>query len=105
MNVETRTISVSFDSPSGTLNALRNMLEQTVDSTPDRTDRIPAHLRDWQQVVIVDSVSGRAQYIARLISAAGYRTLVVGSALDAYTSFLQGTLIPIVVLLSSEDAA
>ncbi|MGH2497664.1 MAG: protein kinase domain-containing protein [Ktedonobacteraceae bacterium] len=105
MNVETRDISVSFDQPSRTLNALRNALEQTVDAPLARSDRVAAPSRDGQQVVIVDSVSERAQYIARLVSASGYRPFVAGSALDAFTAFLQGSLIPIVVILSSEDAA
>ena len=105
MNVETRNISVSFDSPSRTLNALRSVLEQIIDAPAARTGRLPAPLRDGQQVVIVDSVSRRAQYIAWLVSTAGYRPFVVGSALDAYTSFLQGSIIPIVVILSGEDTA
>ena len=105
MNVETRDISVSFDQPSRTLNALRNALEQTVDAPLARSNRVAAPSRDGQQVVIVDSVNGRAQFIARLVSAAGYRPFVAGSALDAFTAFLQGSLIPVVVILSSEDAA
>src|SRR5579859_1952198 len=105
MNVETRNIAVSFDSPSRMLNTLRSALEQNVDAPVTRTERLPAPLRNEQQVVIIDSISRRAEYIARLISAAGYRPFVAGSALDTYTAFLQGSIIPIAIILSSEDAA
>ena len=105
MNVETRDISVSFDQPSRTLNALRTALEQTVDAPVVRTHRLPVPSHDGRQVVIVDSVSERAQFIARLVSAAGYRPFVVNSALDAFTAFLQGSIIPGVIIISSEDAA
>src|SRR5579859_1432565 len=105
MNVETRNIAVSFDSPSRMLNTLRSALEQSVDAPVTRTERLPAPLRNGQQVVIIDSLSRRAEYIARLISAAGYRPFVAGSALDAYTAFLQGSIVPIAIILSPEDAA
>ncbi|HEY6542384.1 MAG TPA: hypothetical protein VIZ18_15680, partial [Ktedonobacteraceae bacterium] len=105
MNVETRNIAVPFDSPSRTLNALRSVLEQAVDAPVTRTDRLPTPLRNGQQVVIIDSMSRRAEYIAWLIAAAGYRPFVIASALDAYTAFLQGSFIPIAIILSSEDTA
>lgn len=105
MNVETRNIAVSFDSPGKMLNTLRSALEQTADAPVTRTNRLPAPLRNGQQVLIIDSTSRRAEYIARLVSAAGYRPFVAGSALDAYTAFLQGSIIPIAIILSSEDAA
>ncbi|HET9999983.1 MAG TPA: protein kinase [Ktedonobacteraceae bacterium] len=105
MNVETRDISVSFDQPSRTLNALRTALEQTADASTAHTGRLPVPSHDGRQVVIVDSVSERAQFIARLVSVAGYRPFVAGSALDAFTAFLQGSIIPVVIIISSEDAA
>ena len=105
MNVETRNLAVSFDSPGRMLNTLRSALEQTVDAPRTRTERLPAPLRNEQHVVIIDSFSRRAEYIARLISAAGYRPFVAGSALDAYTAFLQDTIIPIAIILSPEDTA
>ena len=105
MNVETRNIAVSFDSPSRMLNTLRGALEQSIDVPVTRTERLPAPLWNGQQVVIIDSLIRRAEYIARLISAAGYRPFIVGSALDAYTAFLQGSIIPIAIILSPEDAA
>lgn len=104
MNAETRNIAVSFDSPGRMLNALRSALEQTIDAPRTRTDRLPAPLRHGQQVVIIDSISRRAEYIARLISAAGYQPFVAGSALDAYTAFLQGLIVPIAIILSPEEA-
>lgn len=105
MNVETRNIAVSFDSPGRTLNILRSVLEQSIDAPVTRTDRLPAPLRSGQQVVIIDSLSRRAEYIARLVSAAGYRPFVANSALDAYTAFLQDSIIPIAIILSPDDAA
>lgn len=105
MNVETRDISVSFDQPSRTLNALRTALEQIAGASIAHTGRLPVSSHDGRQVVIVDSVSERAQFVARLVSAAGFRPFVAGSALDAFTAFLQGSIIPIVLIISSEDAA
>lgn len=104
MNVETRNIAVSFDSPGRMLNTLRSALEQTIDAPRTRTDRLPAPFRNGQQVVIIDSISRRAEYIARLISAAGYQPFVADSALDAYTAFLQGLIVPIAIILSPEEA-
>lgn len=104
MNVETRNVSVSFDQPDRVLSTLRTVLQQTLASPPAWAAGI-LPLRDWHRVVIVDTVAKRAEYIAQVVTAAGYSPLVTTSVVDAYTQFLQKSFLPIVIIFGQEQAS
>ncbi|TMD52424.1 MAG: hypothetical protein E6I93_09705 [Chloroflexi bacterium] len=102
MNVETRNVSVSFDQPDRVLSTLRTVLQQTLDSPPAWAAGI-LPLRNWHRVVIVDTMAKRAEYIAQVVTAAGYSPLVTTSVVDAYTQFLQESFLPIVIIFGQEQ--
>jgi hypothetical protein len=54
-------------------------------------------------VFVIDSDTEQANYIANLLSTAGYRPMVVASALDAFTLFLQGSFVPFAMVTAQED--
>jgi hypothetical protein len=54
--------------------------------------------------LIVDSQRERGQYIAQLLSSAGYWPFVTLTSLDAYTLFLQGSFLPFAIILCENSA-
>jgi hypothetical protein len=58
-----------------------------------------------RRVLIVDSQRERGQYLAQLLSSAGYWPFVALTSLDAYTLFLQGSFHPFAIILSENGAS
>ena len=104
MNAETRDLALSFDRPNAVLNTLRSMLKLALDS-PQAWAAGILPLRDWHRVMIIDADGRRAQYLAQLVSVAGYRSQLAVGTLDAFTLFLRGSFVPAVILVSQEEAA
>ena len=104
MTVETHEVILSFDQPGDTRNPLLSILQQLHKRPVEKTSRATA-LLSAQKVLIVDSQQGRAQYIAQLLSSAGFWPFVAPTSLDAYTLFLQGSFHPFVIILCEEGAA
>ncbi len=55
------------------------------------------------KVLIIDANTVRADSIAMLINASGYRAINVATALDAFTLFLKGSYIPQAIILNLEQ--
>ena len=104
MTVETHEVVFSFDQPGDMRNPLLSTLQQLL-NRPLAKDSRAAALLGAQRVLVVDSQQERAQYIAHLISSAGYWPFVAPTPLDAYTLFLQGTFHPFAIILSEDSAA
>jgi hypothetical protein len=103
MNAEAQHIPVPLDQPYRALQILRAAIQQKLDQAPSRLSAFPT-LREGQRVVIVDRESGRAQFIARLISGAGYQPFMTDTTLTAYTCYLQGSFIPLVMILTENNS-
>src|SRR5579885_3672822 len=101
MTVETHEVVFSFDQPGDARHPLLSILQQLLNRPLARDSRAAALLGS-QRVLIVDSQQERAEYIAPLLSTAGYRPFVAPTPLDAYTLFLQGTFHPFAIILSEE---
>ncbi|HEY0757261.1 MAG TPA: protein kinase [Ktedonobacteraceae bacterium] len=101
MPVETHEVTFSFDQPGDARHPLLLMLQQLLNRPLARDSRATALLGS-QRVLIVDSQQERAQYIAHLLTSAGYWPFVAPSSLDAYTLFLQGTFHPFAIILSED---
>ncbi len=106
MNTVTHDISFSFDQPEYAQNALRRLLQQRLSQFSASTTKTSKEMivRQALTVLVIDSYQERAQYIAILLHAMGYHPMLVNDALDAFTLFLQGTLIPFAVVLGQEDS-
>ncbi len=103
MPVETHEVTFSFDQPGDARHPLLSMLQQLLNRPLARDSRAAALLGS-RRVLIVDSQQERAQYIAQLLSSAGYWPFVASTSLDAYTLFLQGTFHPFAIILSESGA-
>lgn len=104
MTVETHEVAFSFDQPGDARHPLLSLLQQLL-NRPLARDSRAASLLGSQRVLIVDSQQERAQYIAHLLSSAGYLPFVAPTSLDAYTIFLQGTFHPFAIILSEDGPA
>jgi hypothetical protein len=103
MTVETHEVAFSFDQPGDMRNPLLSILQQLLNRPLAKDSRATA-LLGAQRVLVVDSQQERAQYIAHLISSAGYWPFVAPTPLDAYTLFLQGTFHPFAIILSEDSS-
>lgn len=104
MTVETHEVVFSFNQPGDARNPLLSRLQQLLTRPLEKTSRALALLHS-RKVLIVDSQQGRAQYVAQLLSSAGYWPFVASTSLDAYTLFLQGAFHPFAIILCEEGAA
>lgn len=104
MNVDTYEIAFSFDEPNTVLNPLRNVIQQMLNQPHIRTASIMP-LLNGRMLLIIDTHKERAEHIAQLFSAVGYRPFIALNALDAFTLFLQGTCVPFAIILGDEDTA
>jgi hypothetical protein len=104
MNAQTRTyaISFSFEQPNAMLDSLVGALQQALRLSNALSPRAVSLLRS-RGVFVIDSNTEQAQYIAYLLSSAGYRPMIAASALDAFTLFLQGTFVPFAIVTAQED--
>ena len=104
MPVETHDVMFSFEQPGDARHPLLSMLQQLL-NRPLARDSRAAVLLGSQRVLIIDSQQERAQFIAHLLTSAGYRPFVAPTSLDAYTLFLQGTFHPFAIILSEDGPA
>jgi hypothetical protein len=103
MPVETHEVIFSFDQPGDARHPLLSILQQLLSRPLARDSRATA-LLGARRVLIVDSQRERAQYIAQLLSSAGYWPFVALTSLDAYTLFLQGSFLPFAIILCENSA-
>jgi CheY-like chemotaxis protein len=85
------------------LASLAGVLQQALRSSHALSPRAVTLLRS-RGVFVIDSNAEQAQYIAYLLSSAGYQPTVVASALDAFTLYLQGAFVPFAIITLQEDA-
>ncbi len=105
MNTVTHDVSFSFDQPEHALNALQRLLQHRLSQFSASTTKTSKEMivRQTLTVLVIDSYQERAQYVASHLHTMGYHPVLVNDALDAFTLFLQGTLIPFAVVLGQED--
>jgi hypothetical protein len=104
MPVETHEVTFSFDQPGDARHPLLSMLQQLL-SRPLARESRASSLLGARRVLIVDSQRERGQYLAQLLSSAGYWPFVALTSLDAYTLFLQGSFHPFAIILSENSAS
>lgn len=102
MSAATQNIALPLDQPYRALNVLRSTMHQLLDQSSSLLPALST-LRDEQRVVIVDSDTGRVQHISQLIVAAGYQPLIVNNALSAFTRYLQGSFLPLAIILMEDN--
>ena len=103
MSIETHEISFSFDHPDNILNPLLMLLQQSLNRARIRSPRVLPLLQE-RGVLVIDSSNERARYIAYLLTTAGFRPIVVPTALEAFTRFLKTPFAPCAILLGQEEA-
>lgn len=90
-----REIAYAFEQP----DTILLLLQQFVDSPSSQaTSRF-----DGARILIIDTRRDGVQRLARFLFVNGYSSKVAASALDAFTLFLQGAVLPLVILLSQES--
>ncbi len=99
--MNTVTYEFSFQHPEQLLNTLLALLQRRL-MEPLKTARA-VHVRNALTVLIIDSYEERAYYIANHLAAAQYRPVVVMTALEGFTLFLQGECLPLAVVLGQEE--
>lgn len=102
MHVDTYEISFSYDEPHTVLNPLRNVIQQLLTQPPIKTARVMS-LLNAHMLLIIDMQQQRAEQVAQLLSSVGYRPSIAPNALDGFTLFLQGTCVPLAIVLGEED--
>ncbi len=103
LNTKTHEILFSFDQPDTVLHPLLSLLQEVLHYPKAKASKlVPLHS---QTVLIIDTYGERPQHIAHLLASSGYRPLVVSTAVDAFTLFLQGTFVPFVVILGQEHTS
>ncbi len=104
MDVENHEILFSFDQPAKVLPSLLTTVQQTLAQQKTRSGKsVP--LYEAHRVLIIDAQQERANYLVQVLSLAGYRSFSVPHSLAAFTFFLQGSFIPLLVILGQDDPA
>ncbi|WP_162005586.1 serine/threonine protein kinase [Dictyobacter vulcani] len=98
-------ISFSFDQPDLVLNAFLKLLQQRLRQPLATKTSREMVVRNALTVLIIDAHQERAQYVGGLLTAVGYRPVIVGNELDAFTIFLRGGCLPLAVVLGKDDGA
>ncbi|GCF11805.1 serine/threonine protein kinase [Dictyobacter arantiisoli] len=98
-------ISFSFDQPDQVLNSLLKLLQQRLRQPLATKTSKEMTVRNALTVLIVDGYQERAQYVGGLLTAVGYRSVIVSNELDAFTSFLQGSFLPLAIILGQEEVS
>jgi hypothetical protein len=104
INIEAQEISFSFDHPDAVLRPLLTILQQA-SGEPGARAAGEKLLLSSRQVLIIDAHKERGHYFVMLLEAAGYRSLAVMTALEAFTLFLRGAFVPLAIVLGQEDPA
>lgn len=102
-NMVIHEISFSFDQPDQVLNALLKLLQQRLKQPLVSKTSREMIVRNALTVLIVDFQRERAQYVSGLLTTAGYRTVIALNELEAFTSFLQGGILPLAIALRADD--
>ncbi|GCE15936.1 serine/threonine-protein kinase [Tengunoibacter tsumagoiensis] len=103
MNTVTHEIPFSFEQPEQMLNALLKLLQQRLNQHAASPTFQKMQIRQALTVLIIDKQQHRGHYIENLLLTTGYRPVTVVDALDAFTLYLQGSLIPFAIILGQED--
>jgi Protein kinase domain len=102
MDVETHEILFPFDQPDSALPSLLKAIQQSLSQLKTRSGKsIP--LLQAHCVLIIDGHQERAVYLAQALSLVGYRVLTVPHALEAFTLFLQGAFVPLLIITGQDD--
>jgi CheY-like chemotaxis protein len=104
LNIEAQEIPFSFDQPDAVLRPLLTILQQAF-GEPGARAAGEKLLLSSRQVLIIDAHKERGNYLVMLLEAAGYRSLAVMTALEAFTLFLRGAFVPLAIILGQEDPA
>lgn len=100
MKIETHNISLPMDQLDQILGSLSNVLQQMVSNLDARAlQKMP----DYRNLLIIDENRGRAEALTSVLIRAGYRPLLVASALEAFTRFLQVPFVPFAIILSQDE--
>ena len=105
LNPVTYDIPFSFEQPDYTLRALLSPVRQKLSQSPASLNPRETAVRNGLTILIIDTQSERAQYIANLLITVGYRPVVTANALAAFTLFLQGACLPLAVILGQADGS
>ena len=105
LNPVTYDIPFSFEQPDYTLRALLGPVRQKLSQSPASLNPHEPAVRNGLTILIIDAQHERAQYIANLLITVGYRPVVTANALAAFTLFLQGTCLPLAVILGQADGS
>ncbi len=87
--------------PEQALQSLLSLLRQSLNQSPEPSLK-EMEVRSALHILILDEHMKYAQYLEPYIMRAGYRAIVLGSALDAYNHFIRGNLLPLVIVQGQE---
>ncbi|HEY4386704.1 MAG TPA: serine/threonine-protein kinase [Ktedonobacteraceae bacterium] len=104
MDVTTHEILFSFDQPANVLPSLLARVQQALSQQKTRSGKsVP--LYEGHRLLIIDGQRERATYLVQVLSLAGYRSIAMPHSLEAFTLFLQGSFVPLLIILGDEDPA
>jgi hypothetical protein len=104
MDVATHEILFSFDQPANVLPSLLATVQRGLSQQKTRSHKsVP--LYEAHRLLIIDGQRERATYLVQALSLAGYRSLAFPHSLEAFTQFLQGSFVPLLIILGDEDPA
>ena len=101
MHIETHDILFSLNHPDDTRNALLTLLQQVFNQARGSGKEIP----DYRNILVIDAQEQQALFLAHLLSGAGYRSMTIGTALEAFTYFLRSPYVPFAIILGQEDTS
>jgi CheY-like chemotaxis protein len=101
LNIEAQEVPFSFEQPNAVLRPLLTVLQQAFS---EQGAEARLYLNSCR-VLIIDGYEERGRYLVTLLESAGYRSLAVMNALEAFTLFLRGTFVPLAIVLGQEDQA
>ncbi|HLG65358.1 MAG TPA: serine/threonine-protein kinase [Ktedonosporobacter sp.] len=101
MHIETHDILFSLNQPEDARHALLTLLQQVLNQARGSGRETP----DYRNILVIDAQEQQALFLAHLLSGAGYRSMTMGTALEAFTYFLRNPYIPFAVILGQEDTS
>ncbi|HTK11360.1 MAG TPA: serine/threonine-protein kinase [Ktedonobacteraceae bacterium] len=104
MDVATHEILFSFDQPANVLPSLLARVQQALSQQKTRSGK-SVLLHEGHRLLIIDGQRERATYLVQVLSLAGYRSIATPHSLEAFTLFLQGSFVPLLIILGDEDPA
>lgn len=100
MDKEIHTIGYSLEQPDTLLKAVQLLAERVSRQTVSG-DRVSP---DYRNILFIDDDQQRAEHLVDIFVQAGYRPIVMASALVAFTRFLQVPFVPFIIILSSDTS-